>query len=142
MKYILLVSHGLFAPGLHSALNMLAGENREDILSVSLENGMSSEIYADNVRKAVSVISKNDEIILFADLVGGSPLTIAANILAETGLIRNTTMIGGMNFPLVINAAMLKDSMDIHDLKAMMMQEAKDAIKEFEVEYDDDEDEI
>lgn len=25
MKYVLLVSHGMFAPGLHSALNMLAG---------------------------------------------------------------------------------------------------------------------
>ena len=40
MKYVLLVSHGMFAPGLHSALNMLAGGGREDILSASLEDGM------------------------------------------------------------------------------------------------------
>ena len=30
MKYVFLVSHGTFAPGLHNALNMLAGENREE----------------------------------------------------------------------------------------------------------------
>ena len=33
MKYVFLVSHGTFAPGLHNALNMLAGENREDVFS-------------------------------------------------------------------------------------------------------------
>ena len=43
MKYVLLVSHGMFAPGLHSALNMLAGGGREDILSASLEDGMGSD---------------------------------------------------------------------------------------------------
>lgn len=42
MKYMMLVSHGTFAPGLHNALSMLAGEGREDILSTSLENGMGS----------------------------------------------------------------------------------------------------
>ena len=37
MKYVILVSHGKFANGLNDALSMLAG-NREDILSVGLEN--------------------------------------------------------------------------------------------------------
>lgn len=40
MKYVILVSHGKFANGLNDALSMLAG-NREDILSVGLENGKS-----------------------------------------------------------------------------------------------------
>lgn len=43
MKYILLVSHGMMAPGLHNALGMLAGEDREDILSTSLKNGMGAD---------------------------------------------------------------------------------------------------
>ena len=30
MKYVVLVSHGTFAPGLHSVLKMLAGGERED----------------------------------------------------------------------------------------------------------------
>ena len=79
MKYVFLVSHGTFAPGLHNALNMLAGENREDVISTSLENGMSSAVYAENVRKCLAPVKAEDEIILLADLVGGSPLTTAAD---------------------------------------------------------------
>ena len=101
MKYIMLVSHGMFAPGLHDALKMLAGSDREDILSTSLKNGMGADEFAENVRKCISVINEEDELVLFADLVGGSPLTTAANVIAEEGLISRTTMIGGMNLPMV-----------------------------------------
>ena len=43
MKYVVLVSHGTFAPGLHSVLKMLAGGEREDVISVGLEDGMSAQ---------------------------------------------------------------------------------------------------
>ena len=46
MKYVLLVSHGTLAPGLHNALGMLAGEDREDILSLGLENGTGADEFA------------------------------------------------------------------------------------------------
>ena len=36
MKYVVLVSHGTFAPGLHSVLKMLAGGEREDVISVGV----------------------------------------------------------------------------------------------------------
>ena len=48
MKYVVLVSHGTFAPGLHSVLNMLAGGGREDILSTSLQDGMGADEFAEN----------------------------------------------------------------------------------------------
>ena len=35
MKYVVLVSHGTFAPGLKSVLAMLAGGEREDVISAS-----------------------------------------------------------------------------------------------------------
>ena len=49
MKYILLVSHGTMAQGVHSVLDMLVGEGREDILSTSLKNGMGADELAGNV---------------------------------------------------------------------------------------------
>lgn len=142
MKYIVLVSHGMFAPGLHNALGMLAGENREDILSTSLKSGMGATEFAENVRSMLSVIKEEDEILLFADLVGGSPLTVTANVLAEEGLIQRTTMIGGMNLPLVLTAALTKDDMDTADLKASLIEEGQDAMKEFAVAVEDSEDDI
>lgn len=142
MKYIVLVSHGMFAPGLHDALGMLAGENREDILSTSLKNGMGADEFAENVRKLISVVKEDDEILLFADLLGGSPLTVSANVIAKEGLLDRTTMISGMNLPLVLSAAVMKDDMDIDELKAELIPEGQDAITEFTIQATEDEDDI
>ena len=59
MKYILLVSHGTMAHGIHSVLDMLVGEGREDILSTSLKNGMGADELAENVCKCVSVVKED-----------------------------------------------------------------------------------
>lgn len=142
MKYVLLVSHGTFAPGLHNALTMLAGESREDILSTSLENGMSSDTYAENVKKCVSGITDEDEILLFGDLVGGSPLTTAANVLAEQNLLARTVIVGGVNLPLALSAVLMKDTMDTADLVSMLLTEAREQLKEFQVVDEEAEDQI
>ncbi len=141
MKYVVLVSHGMFAPGLHNALGMLAGENREDILSTSLENGMGADQFAENFRKLVSVVGKEDEILLFADLLGGSPLTVSTNVLAQEGLLSQATMFSGMNLPMVLTAAMMKDELSTEELKDTLISEAQDGIGEFRIdplENDDD----
>lgn len=142
MKYIVLVSHGTMAPGLHNALSMLAGEGREDILSTSLENGMGSTEFAENVRKCISGITQEDEILLFGDLIGGSPLTTAANVIAEEGLLSRTTMIGGMNLPLALSAAVMKDNMDTDELVEMLLPESREMLQEFRISADETEDEI
>ena len=142
MKYVVLVSHGTMAPGLHNALTMIAGEGRDDILSTSLENGMGSEVYAENVRKCISGITKDDEILLFGDLVGGSPLTVAANVIAEQGLMDETVMLGGMNLPLALSAVLMKDSMETKELVAMLLEEAREELKQFQITSAETEDEI
>ncbi len=48
MRYLILVSHGTFAPGLHNALGMMAGSDREDIRSTSLLDGMDVGALSDN----------------------------------------------------------------------------------------------
>ena len=142
MKYVVLVSHGMFAPGLHNALGMLAGENREDILSTSLENGMGADQFAENFRKLISVVGKEDEILLFADLLGGSPLTVSTNVLAQEGLLSQATMFSGMNLPMVLTAAMMKDDLSTEELKDTLISEAQDGIGEFRIDALENDDDI
>lgn len=142
MKYVVLVSHGTMAPGLHNAVEMLAGGSREDILSTSLENGMSSTVFAENVRACISGITKEDEILLFGDLVGGSPLASASNVIAEQGLLDRTVIIGGMSLPLALSAVLMKDTMDTKELVEMLIPEAREELKEFQVTDTEAEDEI
>ncbi len=142
MKYVLLVSHGTLAPGLHNALGMLAGEGREDILSLGLENGTGADEFAGKLKLILAGVTKEDEILLLADLVGGSPLTTAANVIAELDLIDRTVMIGGMNLPLALSAVLMKDSMELSELKEMLLPEAREELKEFTVVKENEEDEI
>ena len=55
MRYLILVSHGTFAPGLHNALGMMAGSDREDIRSTSLLDGMDVDTFRANFAELVEI---------------------------------------------------------------------------------------
>lgn len=138
MKYVILVSHGEFADGLANALGMLAGK-REDLLSCGLEDGKSADEFAEKFAGVLEKVTPEDEILLLGDLIGGSPLTTACNVISEKGLIANTRVIGGMSLPLGLTALLMKDAMDLDALKEAILPEGRDAMKEFVIAADDDE---
>lgn len=141
MKYVVLVSHGTFAPGLKSVLAMLAGGERDDVISVGLEDGMSADQFAEKFKTAIEVVKDDDEIILLGDIVGGSPMTNAIAQISERDLESQTIVLGGMNLAMALTATIMKDGVDIDMLKENLINEAKEAIKEFPLtDQDEDED--
>lgn len=140
MRYLILVSHGTFAPGLHNALGMMAGSDREDIRSTSLLDGMDVDTFRANFAELVQDITPEDEIILTADIIGGSPLTTALDVLTEKGLLGKTLAIGGMNLPLVLTAVFADADTPLDELEAELTGEAKDQIKRFDLGGDEDDD--
>ncbi len=123
---------------------MLAGGEREDVISVGLEDGMSADEFAEKFSNAISKITEDDEIILLGDIVGGSPLTNAIEQVSNKGLIGKTMIFGGMNLAMALTATLMKDGVDTDMLKDSLINEAKDAVKEFVMTpvNDDDEDDI
>ena len=140
MRYLILVSHGTFAPGLHNALGMMAGSDREDIRSTSLLDGMDVDTFRANFAELVQDITPEDEIILTADIIGGSPLTTALDVLTEKGLLGKTLAIGGMNLPLALTAAFADAETPLEELEQELTGEAKDQIKRFDLGGDEDDD--
>ncbi len=139
MRYVVMVSHGKFAEGLGNALSMLVGK-RDDVLTVGLEDGKSVDEFAAAFTDAVSNIGGDDEVVLLGDLIGGSPLTNAANVLNEKGLGAQTVIIGGMNLPLALTTVLMKDTLPFNSVAAAVLAEAHSALKEFKVVADDDDD--
>ncbi len=139
MRYVVLVSHGTFAPGLHSVLKMLAGGDRPDILSASMEDGMGADVFAEKFAETVKVIKEEDEILLLADIIGGSPLTNGLDVLSQRGLLDRTRAFGGMNLPMALTASMMKDGMDMESLAAAMILESQNAIQEMKLNENDEE---
>lgn len=142
MKYVILVSHGQLAAGFYSALSMLAGKDRKDLLFQGLEDGMSADTFGGNFKADIEKVTTEDEIILFADIIGGSPLTTALNVLQSKGLLQRTFALGGMNLPIILTGILMKDSMDMEDLKNTLVEEAKESIKEFKLLDTENEEDI
>lgn len=137
MKYVILVSHGKFANGLNDALSMLAG-NREDILSVGLENGKSVDEFVALFTEKVKDISTDDEVILLGDIIGGSPLTNATNVLVNKGI--KTVILGGMNLPLALTTVLMKDIVSLDEIADQVLEQARMAMQEFKIVEESEED--
>ncbi|MGN0983249.1 MAG: PTS sugar transporter subunit IIA [Gemmiger sp.] len=140
MRYLILVAHGEFAPGLHTALNMLVGE-REDVLDIPFHDGMTQEAYKDSIRAAIAPIGKEDEVLILADLLGGSPLTGLLEELAAAVGLTSVRAVGGMNLPMAIAATEAED--DPLDVAAATIQnEAAEQIRPFTPEPEEDDSDI
>lgn len=137
MRYLLLVSHGTFAPGLHSVLDMLVGK-REDILSCSLRDGEGADEYVSELEKVVAPIAEDDEVIVMGDIIGGSPLTNALNVLAGRGLLARTRAFGGVSLPMALTAAFDLQADAPAALCASAVSEGQAAMREVELDLDDD----
>lgn len=142
MFYVILVSHGEFAPGLHTAVKMITGD-RENVLSVSLKDGMDADTYAAAFTELIAKITPEDRIVLLADIIGGSPLTTAMNVLAGKGLLSVTQAFGGMNLPMALTVVLSGEDFEPSMCKETVLAEAKNAIQEFKLETEnEDEDDI
>ena len=141
MRYLLLVSHGTMAPGVHSVIKMLLGE-RDDVLSYSMEDGVSADAFVAGLEGVIAPIGPDDSIVLLGDIIGGSPLTNTLNLLTQKGLRAKTTAFGGMSLPMAISALMaIDDDLDDASLVASVVSEAREGARQVELALDDDDEE-
>ena len=140
---LVVTGHGLFAEGLHSSANMIAGEN-ELVKYVCFKEGMNTEQLAEDLIAAYNSLGDCDGIIVLSDLPGGSPFRTAVEssmTLPEKKII----VLSGTNLPMIITAATMASFSD--DAEAMaeeLLFEGKDNVVRFamtereEVEEDED----
>lgn len=147
MKYVFLVSHGKFAEGLKTSLEMFAGDAAERVFAIGLHNGKSADDFKKEVEALLDAhkFNDDDEFMILADLIGGSPLTTFMNVFNEYGLLDRATILGGMNFTMALTVVVSLDGMNRDLLAQTALGEAKQALQEYKVpssDADDDEDDI
>ncbi|MFC5631257.1 MULTISPECIES: PTS sugar transporter subunit IIA [Streptococcus] len=140
MKYLILVSHGDFAKGLKNSLAMFAEDKMDSVIATGLQNGKSVDDFASEFRQAISALTAEDQVVVLADIVGGSPLTTACDILEEKGLLSSATILGGMNLPMAITSVMMKDVLDGTDFVQAVLPEASAALQEFKIQSEESDD--
>lgn len=137
MNYVLLVSHGDFAVGLHQALSMFVGE-REDVYSIGLGKNEDVASLAERIKELFKAFKSDDQFLILADLIGGSPLTTLLNCMEEAGYLAQTKILGGMNLAMALTAVLRKE--DLQNAMEMALKEGIEAMKEFEVVTQDEDD--
>ena len=141
MKYLLLVSHGTMAPGVHSVIRMLLGE-RDNVLSYSMEDGVSADAFVEKLGDVIEPIGVDDSVVVLGDIVGGSPLTNTLNTITQKGLLGNTIAFGGLSLPMAIGALMaIDDGLDDDALVESVLTEAREGARMIELALDDEEEE-
>ncbi|MDI4584144.1 PTS fructose transporter subunit IIA [Oenococcus sp. UCMA 14587] len=137
MKYLLLVSHGDFSKGLKSSLAMFASASMSSVIAVGLKPDESADTFGVRFQKVLEALPKESQFIVLADIIGGSPLTTVCNILNSHGKLKNSVVLGGMNFPMALTALLSKDAMDTDSFKKRVLSEASSSIKEFVMQLDE-----
>jgi PTS system N-acetylgalactosamine-specific IIA component len=127
---LVVTGHGLFAEGMHSSANMIAGEN-ELVKYVCFKEGMNTEQLAEDLIAAYNSLGDCDGIIVLSDLPGGSPFRTAVEssmTLPEKKII----VLSGTNLPMIITAAtMASFSDDAESMAEELLFEGKDNVVRF-----------
>lgn len=113
MTGLILVGHGNFASGMHSALRLLNGEC-EGLTSIDFQEGTSFENLCEQLNQVIEGY-KEQMVIVLTDLPGGSPFKAAA---LATFQYKNVRALTGINFPVLMEIALSKDYTD--DIDALI----------------------
>ncbi|OUL07632.1 PTS sugar transporter subunit IIA [Trichococcus shcherbakoviae] len=95
----IVTGHGEFAIGMTQALTMIAGDQEHyEVVPFYEENSL--ETFEDNIGKSIASLRQNtDGVIIFTDLMGGTPFRTAMMQASEYDKVE---VITGTNLPMLI----------------------------------------
>lgn len=136
MKKLLVVSHGSLAKGVISAVKVILGDS-VDANSCCLEEGMGIEKFRELLEPIIDSISEADQIIVLADLMGGSPYNVTLDMLRNKEILDKSIVISGVNLPLALNLLLAEGKISKEEIENISNY-AKESINTFEVNLDSD----
>jgi mannose/fructose-specific phosphotransferase system component IIA len=99
-RKFLIATHGAFAKGVKSALDMIAGEMENiSLIQAYLDQSRPVE---EELADVLASLSATDELVIFTDLLGGS----VNNIMLRNALRDHVHIVSGFNLPLLIEIAL------------------------------------
>lgn len=129
MTGIIVTGHGHFPTGMLSAVELVAGV-QDNMAGVDFESGQSTQDLKEHMTKAVDSL-EGDEILILADLVGGSPFNVAAAIRAER-TDKHIRVLAGTNMAAMIEATFSRAAVPFEALSQAVKKAAAEGIVDME----------
>lgn len=120
----ILVSHGNLAEELLNTIQMIAGDVG-NVKTFGLQSSQNIDDYKEQIETYLKSIEK--DVIIFADLLGGSPLMSVSTLLND--LNQRAAIITGMNLPMIIEVLLQRENIDFEDALSIAHQTGIEGIK-------------
>ncbi|MDO4940064.1 MAG: PTS sugar transporter subunit IIA [Bacillota bacterium] len=136
---IIVTGHGNFASGLESNLNLIIG-NVDNIIAIDFEKSDSPDSLESKIDNAIEKLSNCSGIILFTDLLNGTPFNVAIKKAVSNQKIR---LVYGVNAAMLLELSTkmsFSDSLD--DMVNEAIETGKQQIGLFTVKKSIEEDEL
>ncbi|MEF9920226.1 MAG: PTS sugar transporter subunit IIA [Erysipelotrichaceae bacterium] len=130
MKHYIIASHGTFAQGIYSSVEIIIGKQE----NVQIINGyVDDRDIKEQIQDAIESIPEKDELIVFTDIFGGS----VNNEFMKYLSVRSFHLISGMNLALLISVFLDKNENTKEAIKAVL-KEVTSSVKycNEEIEFD------
>ena len=101
MKGIILASHGRLAEGLLDTLTIFFGEPQQ-IRALCLLPGEEITDFMKTLEEAIQEVDTGDGVVIFCDLLFGSPCNCSARLLQDPVYAEKISVITGMNLCMVL----------------------------------------
>lgn len=110
MRKFLIATHGTFAAGIRSSLEMITGEARNLFTIQAYTDGNRS--ITDELNKVLLNIDAGDELVIFTDLAGGS----ITNEVLQSAFKENVYIVSGVNLPLLLDIILADPDSDLNEV--------------------------
>ena len=126
---LIVTGHANFGSGMTSSVNLIAGE-QEAYRYVDFLPTYGTEELTEEIAKAMDELKDCEGIIIFTDLMGGSPFNVAASL----GLGKeNVRIVAGTNLPMLVEIVMSRKFMDDLDgLVESVLETGKEQVTKYE----------
>lgn len=124
MVHIMIASHGPMAAAMVESARLIIGNSANDIPAISVTMDTSRAEICRAVEAVLDKISPEDTVLALTDIYGGS----VARVLAEYAQAKKLDVIAGMNLGILLDAALLKDTMGRDELIDYLLASGKDGI--------------
>lgn len=115
---IVVSGHINFATGMQSAVRAIAGE-QEQMAFIDFVESISTDHLEALLRQAAQDVDSGEGVLFLTDIPGGSPCNRAMAIMMDTP---NVELIGGVNLPMIANAAFEREGVTLQELVAMLLE--------------------
>lgn len=129
MKGVILTSHGKLAEGLLDTLTLFNGQ-QEQLEALCLLPGDDIAGFVSRIKESVDRNNSGEGVIIFCDLLFGSPCNCSSRLLMDEELKDKVDVITGMNLPMVMEyLACRENGMSSEDIINVGKEGIQDFVK-------------